>query len=61
MTRGPAEALADFIGLDVCLAVLRSLHEGFGHSKYQPGPLLVKMVDAGHLGCKTGRGSYKHT
>jgi len=53
--------LADFIGLDVCLAVLRSLHEGFGHSKYQPGPLLVKMVDAGHLGCKTGRGSYKHT
>jgi 3-hydroxybutyryl-CoA dehydrogenase len=54
-------ALADLIGLDVCLAVLRSLHEGFGDPKYRPAPLLVKMVDAGHLGRKTGRGFYKHT
>jgi 3-hydroxybutyryl-CoA dehydrogenase len=54
-------ALADLIGLDVCLAVLRSLHEGFGDSKYRPAPMLVKMVDAGHLGRKTGRGFYKHT
>ena len=53
MTRGPTEALADFIGLDLCLAVSRSLHEGFGDSKYRPAPLLVKMVDAGHLGRKT--------
>ncbi len=54
-------ALADLIGLDVCLAVLRSLYEGFGDPKYRPAPLLVKMVDAGHLGRKTGRGFYKHT
>jgi 3-hydroxybutyryl-CoA dehydrogenase len=54
-------ALADLIGLDVCLAVLRSLHEGFGDSKYRPAHMLVKMVDAGHLGRKTGRGFYKHT
>ncbi len=54
-------ALADLIGLDVCLAVLRSLYEGFGDPKYRPAPLLAKMVDAGHLGRKTGRGFYKHT
>ena len=54
-------ALADLIGLDVCLAVLRSLYEGSGDPKYRPAPLLVKMVDAGHLGRKTGRGIYKHT
>lgn len=54
-------ALADLIGLDVCLAVLRSLYEGFGDPKYRPAPLLVRMVDAGHLGRKTGRGFYKHT
>ncbi len=54
-------ALADLIGLDVCLAVLRALHEGFGDSKYRPAPLLVKMVEAGHLGRKSGRGFYKHS
>jgi len=54
-------ALADLIGLDVCLAVLRTLHEGLGDPKYRPAPLLVRMVDAGYLGRKTGRGFYKHT
>jgi 3-hydroxybutyryl-CoA dehydrogenase len=52
--------LADFIGLDVCLAILRVLEEGFGDPKYRPCPLLVKMVDAGWLGRKTGRGFYKY-
>lgn len=50
--------LADFIGLDVCLAILNVLHEGFGNPKYAPCPLLKKMVAAGHLGDKTGRGFY---
>ncbi len=50
--------LADFIGLDVCLAILRVLEEGFGDPKYRPCPLLVKMVDAGWLGRKSGRGFY---
>ena len=50
--------LADFIGLDICLDILEVLHEGFGDSKYRPCPLLRKMVDAGHLGRKTGRGFY---
>lgn len=51
-------ALADLIGLDVCLAILNVLHEGFGDPKYRPCPLLKKMVAAGHLGKKTGRGFY---
>jgi len=53
-------ALADLIGLDVCLDVLRVLQEGFGDPKYRPCPLLVKMVDAGHLGRKSGRGFYTY-
>src|ERR1044071_8084654 len=52
--------LADFIGLDVCLAILRVLEDGFGDPKYRPGPLLVKMVDAGWLGRKTKRGFYSY-
>jgi 3-hydroxybutyryl-CoA dehydrogenase len=57
---GPLE-LADFIGLDVCLAILRVLYEGFGDSRYAPCPLLVNMVQAGYLGRKTGRGFYEYT
>jgi 3-hydroxybutyryl-CoA dehydrogenase len=53
--------LADFIGLDVCLAILRVLEQGFGDPKYRPCPLLVKMVDAGWLGRKSGRGFYSYT
>jgi len=56
---GPLQ-LADFIGLDVCLAILRVLEEGFGDPKYRPCPLLVKMVDAGWLGRKSGRGFYNY-
>lgn len=52
--------LADFIGLDVCLAILNVLHQGFGDSKYRPCPLLVKMVDAGWLGRKSGKGFYDY-
>jgi 3-hydroxybutyryl-CoA dehydrogenase len=53
-------ALADLIGLDVCLDILRVLHDGFGDPKYRPCPLLVKMVDAGYLGRKSGRGFYAY-
>lgn len=56
---GPLQ-LADFIGLDVCLAIMRVLHDGFGHPKYAPCPLLVNMVTAGYLGAKTGEGFYKY-
>jgi 3-hydroxybutyryl-CoA dehydrogenase len=50
--------LADFIGLDVCLDIMRVLHDGLGDPKYRPCPLLIKMVDAGWLGKKSGRGFY---
>jgi 3-hydroxybutyryl-CoA dehydrogenase len=53
-------ALADFIGLDVCLDIMRVLQDGFGDPKYRPCPLLVRMVDAGWLGRKSGRGFYKY-
>lgn len=54
---GPLQ-LADFIGLDVCLFILKVLYDGFGKDKYAPCPLLVNMVEAGELGAKTGRGFY---
>lgn len=56
---GPLQ-LADFIGLDVCLAILNVLHEGFGNPKYAPCPLLVNMVTSGDLGIKSGRGFYDY-
>jgi 3-hydroxybutyryl-CoA dehydrogenase len=56
---GPLQ-LADFIGLDVCLAILRVLHDGFGNPKYAPCALLVNMVTAGDLGVKSGRGFYDY-
>jgi len=52
--------LADFIGLDVCLDIMRVMHSGLGDPKYRPCPLLVKMVDAGWLGRKSGQGFYKY-
>ena len=53
-------ALADLIGLDICLSVIKVLHQGFGDSKYRPCPLLQQMVDAGFLGRKSGRGFYRY-
>ena len=57
---GPLQ-LADFIGLDTCLAIMRVLHEGLGEAKYAPCPLLVQMVTAGKLGVKSGEGFYAYT
>lgn len=57
---GPLQ-LADFIGLDVCLAIMNVLYEGLGNTKYAPCPLLVNMVTAGHLGVKSGSGFYTYT
>ena len=57
---GPLQ-LADFIGLDVCLAILKELHQGFGNPKYSPCPLLINMVAAKQLGVKSGRGFYDYT
>lgn len=57
---GPLQ-LADFIGLDVCLAILKVLYNGFGNQKYAPCPLLVNMVTAGHNGVKTGSGFYNYS
>jgi 3-hydroxybutyryl-CoA dehydrogenase len=56
---GPLE-LADLIGLDTCLAIMKTLYEGFGDPKYFPCPLLTKYVEAGYLGKKTGRGFYSY-
>jgi 3-hydroxybutyryl-CoA dehydrogenase len=57
---GPLQ-LADFIGLDVCLSILRVLQDGFGNPKYAPCPLLVNMVQAGHKGVKSGNGFYQYS
>lgn len=57
---GPLQ-LADFIGLDVCISILKVLHDGFGNPKYAPCPLLVNMVTAGYKGIKSGEGFYRYT
>jgi len=57
---GPLQ-LADFIGLDTCLSILKVLQDGFGNPKYAPCPLLVNMVNSGNLGVKTGQGFYQYT
>jgi len=56
----PALELADFIGLDTCLSIMQVLHAGLADSKYRPCPLLVKYVEAGWLGRKSGRGFYDY-
>ena len=60
MTNKTKLTLADFIGLDTCLSIMRVLHTQLGDSKYRPSPLLVQYVDAGWLGKKTGRGFYEY-
>jgi len=57
---GPLQ-LADFIGLDVCLSILKVLHDGFGNPRYAPCPLLTNMVTAGKLGVKSGEGFYRYS
>lgn len=57
---GPLQ-LADFIGLDVCLSIMKVLHDGFGNPKYAPCPLLTNMVTAGFLGVKSSEGFYQYT
>jgi 3-hydroxybutyryl-CoA dehydrogenase len=57
---GPLQ-LADFIGLDVCVSILKVLYEGFNNPKYAPCPLLVNMIQAGHKGIKTGQGFYHYS
>jgi len=56
---GPLQ-LADFIGLDVCMAILQVMQDGFGNPKYAPCPLLINMVTAGFLGVKSGEGFYEY-
>lgn len=53
-------ALADFVGLDIVLHIMKTMHEGFGDPKYAPCPLIRQLVSAGHLGRKTGRGFYQY-
>ena len=53
-------ALADFVGLDICLGIMETLHNGFGDPKYRPCPLIRQLVTAGHLGRKTGKGFFSY-